>query len=203
MAVPDQLTPYVVRHRFRAKAGGWPCVQIGPGVASVNFVSDYTWKSFRETVLYFTPLLTAAYADSGHPLVATSVLLRYVNGVPFDSARTDIVEYIANHLNVRLAVPQEIGESATRDGVTEGIVVRIGLPLSRPAGVGYVQVGNGTRDEKPALIWDLSVSSVNAGAPRLNGGFPDWLDQAHEVLEDWFFALIKGPLEAEFGVAGE
>jgi uncharacterized protein (TIGR04255 family) len=197
--VPDQLTPYVVRHRFRATPTGWPCVQIGPGVATVNFVSEYTWEAFRDTVLYFIPMLTDAYETAGRPIRPTSVVLRYVNSVRFDPTTTDVLDYIGRNLNLRVQLPAPIQQSVVRQGVPEGLVLRVGFPLSRPLGVGYVQVGNGTRDSAPSLVWDLSVASSDARAPRLDTGFAQWLDEAHDVMEDWFFALVEGDLQQQFG----
>ena len=198
-AVPDQLTPHVVRHRFRATPDGWPCVQLGPGVATVNFVSEYTWQAFRDTVLYFAPLLTNAYETAGHPIEPTSVVLRYVNSVPFVAARDDLIDYIGANLNVALRLPKAIAESEVREGPPEGFVLRVGLPLRRPAGVGYVQIGNGTHENAPALVWDLSVASTGERAPRMDATFAQWLNEAHELIEDWFFALIENKLEREFG----
>lgn len=45
--VPDELVDDVVQHRFRVSETGWPLVQIGPGVFSVNSTADYTWWDFR------------------------------------------------------------------------------------------------------------------------------------------------------------
>lgn len=200
-AVPDQLTPHVVRHRFRASPGGWPCVQLGPGVATVNFVSNYTWQAFRDTVLYFTPMLSNAYESSGHPLEATSVVLRYINSVPFEATRDDVIQYIAENLNLALDLPDLIENSDLRDGPPEGLVLRVGFPLKRPPGVGYVQIGNGAHDSAPALVWDLSIASTGQHAPRMDATFAQWLNDAHAVIESWFFALIENKLEREFGEA--
>jgi uncharacterized protein (TIGR04255 family) len=200
-AVPDQMTPYVVRHRFRAAPGAWPCVQLGPGVATVNFVTDYTWERFRENILYFVPILVETYRRAGQPLDATGVTLRYVNSVALDPDATDVVDYVRSRLNLGISLPQTIERSRYRRGAPEGVVLRLGLPLATPDAIGYIQIGSGKRKSAPALVWDLSVIAAASRAPALDERFAGWLDQAHEVMEEWFFALIAGELEARFGDA--
>jgi len=45
-ALPDEIAAYVVQHRFRKATDGWPLVQIGPGVITVNDTEGYTWDDF-------------------------------------------------------------------------------------------------------------------------------------------------------------
>src|SRR5437773_12485491 len=44
--MPEMMTPYVVRNRFRKTTGGWPLVQIGTGIFSVNDTEGYDWSTF-------------------------------------------------------------------------------------------------------------------------------------------------------------
>ncbi len=59
--VPEEMTPHTVRHQFRTEKNGWPLVQLGPGIATVNFTSPYSWDSFRETIEFFIPRLLDSY----------------------------------------------------------------------------------------------------------------------------------------------
>src|SRR5688572_5700647 len=45
--MPEQITPYLVRNRFRKTKGGWPLVQVGPGILSANDTEAYDWSTFR------------------------------------------------------------------------------------------------------------------------------------------------------------
>ena len=51
-AAPQDMLPYVVRHKYRPEEDGWPIIQLGPGVATANFTSPYTWSDFRELSLF-------------------------------------------------------------------------------------------------------------------------------------------------------
>ena len=39
--LPDEMVGYTVQHRFRAQPGGWPLIQLGPGILSVNETDSY------------------------------------------------------------------------------------------------------------------------------------------------------------------
>jgi uncharacterized protein (TIGR04255 family) len=199
-AAPDEFTPYMVKYRFRRERGGWPCVQLGPGVATVNFTKDdYTWNAFRATVLQFLPDLSAAYASSRGDLTATSVMLRYVNAVLFDAKRDDVMRFVSDKLHLTWSLPAEIASDPRRaHSFWEG-ATQINIPLAKPAGVALLQVGTGIHNSAPAVIWDLRLTSSGADVPPLGADFRSWLEKAHEVIEDWFFALIRGELEESFG----
>ena len=37
-ALPDEISAYVVQHRFKTRGSGWPLVQVGQGIMTVNDV---------------------------------------------------------------------------------------------------------------------------------------------------------------------
>jgi uncharacterized protein (TIGR04255 family) len=200
-AMPDQITPYIVKYRFRPTPNGWPCVQIGPGVASINFTTGYDWPKFRDAALAFIAKVVAAYTSTGNRLVPTSVLLRYINAVAFDATREDALDFLKNRLNVQVALPDAIRRHENASGPPDAIVFRAGFPLTRPKAVASVQLGTGTHNNAPAFVWDLAVASTNGAAPSITEGFSEWLDQAHEVAEAWFFSLIEGRLMETFNAS--
>src|SRR5947209_1729030 len=60
-ALPDELIPYNVQHRFRRNANGWPLVQLGPGLLTVNETETYDWTTFRPLTLEAFQKLFEAY----------------------------------------------------------------------------------------------------------------------------------------------
>ena len=67
-SVPDEITPYIVKYRFRETENGWPLVQAGPGIASLNFTDSYKWDKFLPLLLPVSrkrlPLAALCYAIS-------------------------------------------------------------------------------------------------------------------------------------------
>ena len=46
--IPDAMVAHMAQHRFRTSEGGWPLIQVGPGLMTVNETDGYTWDDFRE-----------------------------------------------------------------------------------------------------------------------------------------------------------
>jgi uncharacterized protein (TIGR04255 family) len=57
VAVPAEIWVHQVRHRFRKTKDGWPLVQVGPGVLTVNETDGYRWRDFSERAKALLPLL--------------------------------------------------------------------------------------------------------------------------------------------------
>ena len=45
--LPAEVIPFLPTHRFRIGASEWPLVQIGPGIATLNFTASYRWQRFQ------------------------------------------------------------------------------------------------------------------------------------------------------------
>lgn len=200
-SIPDQITAQVVKYRFRAGKNAWPVAQLGPGIATINFTDSYSWDRFRSAAIEFVPNLLAAY-DGIAAIQATSVLARYINAIEFDPSAGDVLTFLREQMHTQLELPGGIAGYEHKDGFPSGINLQVSQPLSRPKGVGTLLVGTGERVGKPTLIWELHVHSQNQQAPSLSEGFEDWLDQAHAVIESWFFTLVEGPLYKQFGGGG-
>jgi uncharacterized protein (TIGR04255 family) len=39
--IPDEISGYIVKHRFRKSENGWPLIQLGPGVVTLNDTEGY------------------------------------------------------------------------------------------------------------------------------------------------------------------
>jgi uncharacterized protein (TIGR04255 family) len=104
--VPENLTPYVVRHQFRASPNGWPLLQLGPGVLTVNQTTDYSWKDFRERIVHAVTSLYDCYPRTIALLKPALIIFRYVNTIPFDYRRESITDFLENQLHtvVRLRI---------------------------------------------------------------------------------------------------
>ena len=46
-SMPEAFVYGQVQQRFRAEKGGWPVVQVGPGVVTVNDTTRYSWENFQ------------------------------------------------------------------------------------------------------------------------------------------------------------
>ena len=202
---PDEMSAFRAKIQFRKQRNGWPLVQLGPGVATLNFTSPYTWDDFEEAAQFVLPRLVEAYKGVGSEqgdagLSVIGAQLRYINAVALDWLQEDVLEFLNESLHTAVSLPDGICQSAFIGGPPASLTLQIGYPLRVPPGRGIVRLATGHKAQEPALIWEIVVHSENEDAPKLTDlqTFWDWLGSAHDVIEDWFFTLIEGGLEARF-----
>jgi len=201
---PEDMFPHVVRHRFRPKEGQWPILQLGPGVASVNFTDSYSWSDFLEAALYLREELLSAYSET--ELKLQMIALRYRNGIPFQFSSNSSLDFLKQHLNVSVELPVHIPGSVSLQTWPTNIHLTTTFNLSDPQGKGTLKFGTAMGTEKSAesnqeikremLVWELEVKSEYNNTPNLDkkDEFASWLASAHGVIHEWFFSLIEGPL---------
>lgn len=196
--VPHELTSYMVRHRFRKTKDGWPLVQIGPGILSVNETEGYTtWDVFRESIRHVLDKLYEAHPKS-NDIVAQSFMLRYINAVEFDFDKNDILEFMASKLKTNITLDKNlfaVGDSTQMPGE---LILRLSFPLGKPKGSVTIQFASGLKIGRRALIWELIVSSSPPQLGPLPSSADTWLQDAHNVIEHWFVKLTKGELLEHF-----
>jgi uncharacterized protein (TIGR04255 family) len=205
---PDEILPHVVRYRFRKQENTWPVLQLGPGIATLNFTSPYSWADFRTQALYLRTQLKRAYAE--HALTIQDLTLRFRNAVEFDYIANNLLVFLKTELNTLVAPPQFIpGDVAARMWPHELNLVQT-YELLEPKGEGKLRIATGqqhVRNEqennlsrRPVVVFELEVRS-DVVADRCwtsDEDFGQWLDSAHTVIHEWFFALIEGKLRREY-----
>ena len=200
--LPDMISPGMVKTRFRAVAGGWPVVQAGPGILSVNFTSSYTWSLFQPTALKVVASFLEAYTSAGTigPPKLTSALLRYIDGIETAEFQAmDTLTFVRDKLHVGIDLPDEIHKGAWIGGPLSSLDLRLAIPLVQPKGRGNLRVATGQKEGKPAILCDTSVLSRNQDTPQTVEDLEGWLEQSHVIVMAWFESMVKGDLMELFG----
>ena len=94
---------YVVQHRFRKSANGWPLVQVGPGIVTLNDTGAYVWDDFSARGKQLLQCLSEVYPDESWPLVVNNLQLRHIDAIPFDYKASNILDFIGDNLKIRIA----------------------------------------------------------------------------------------------------
>jgi uncharacterized protein (TIGR04255 family) len=195
---PEGILPYVVQHRFRGTKDGWPLIQIGPGVATVNFVEPYKWSTFQQTALFLGEKLLKAYDSQ---LRIQAVYLRFRNGHRYAYSTKNILDFLKDNLNTTFSLPENI-ISQTSDPFPKQLHIAIQYGLDEPPGIGQITIGSAQikPDNADLVLWELEVNSQYETAPDIENkeAFCKWLDDAHRVLHEWFLSLIEGTLLEEY-----
>lgn len=198
--IPDEISPHMVKMRFRASANGWPVVQVGPGVLTLNETENYTESAFYTHAIGLLPKFIEAYKyqpNQPNP-VFSAIIMRYINTYEFDYRANDVLEFLSKKLHTTISLPKNILQSDGLSGPAGNLNLQIGLPLKVPVGAATLKIATGTRESKRALVWELFVKSSGKNVPQDPDGYKLWLEQAHAVVEEWFFSLIEGDLFEEF-----
>ena len=201
---PDNMLPHIVRHRFWSEEGKWPLLQLGPGVATVNFADHYTWDHFEKMALYLRDKLLNAYGET--KLKAQTITLRYRNGASLEQEPGNPLGFLQQNLNTVITLPPRVPGSAGSVGWPTGANIVLNYDLLEPRGIGTLRLMTGTRRQQDPetgretvdrmLIWQLEMQSKDDDVPGLykEDEFTRWLTSAHAVIHEWFFSLIDGSL---------
>ena len=195
-AIPDAISPHMVKHRFRAGSGTWPLVQVGPGVMTLNDTQNYsTFQTFRPRAERLVGALFTAYPA---PLPISMLLLRYIDAVEFDYADRDVWAFLREKMRVAVGLPDGLFEHTGVGKRPLQFTWQSSFPCDCPKGTATLRFGTGTKKGRPALIWEQMVRTADEQVPSMPTEFLSWLDSAHRVTEAWFATLIDGELKEIF-----
>ncbi|OGC93304.1 MAG: hypothetical protein A2142_07345 [candidate division Zixibacteria bacterium RBG_16_48_11] len=195
--IPPDLSVHIVRHRFRKAENRWPLVQIGPGILTLNETVEYNWESFLQTANKVFPLLFDLHPNAQN-LKITSLMLRYINGIPADYVSSNILKILNDKLHVNISLPTKLSEGFPLENKPMGLLLQSGVAATKPRGVSITRFTSGKLKEKPAIIWELQFVSTEVFSSNLKDIFNSWLVDAHTIIEHWFFVLSEGELLKEF-----
>lgn len=201
--IPDEIAGYVIQHRFRALKEGWPLIQVGPGIFTVNETDKYTtWGNFETRICKAVEKLFESYPKK-EALRINSLLLRYINAINFDFTESNLFEFLSQKMGVKVVLPETFFHDSNIKNLPVGLNTSFTFGSENPKGAVHVRFASGQKDKSPAVIWEIMVQSVNETVPQMPDDFPKWANAAHEIIEDWFFKLIAGDLERRFSQNGE
>ncbi|PWB81022.1 MAG: hypothetical protein C3F08_02915 [Candidatus Methylomirabilota bacterium] len=195
--VPPAMTIHMARHRFRRKKDGWPLVQIGPGILTVNETETYRWDDFSSRVkVALAKLYDVQPFREG--ININQLLLRYINAIEFDYLSQDLTALLSKKMRAHISIPRELFQQTPVRERLQGLNLQLTFPAESPRGVFHVAFGTGRKEDKRALIWELQMRSAGPDVPDMPLAFDTWLASAHELAEQWFFEIIKGELLESF-----
>lgn len=198
--VPEQMAEYLIQHRFRSGKERWPLVQIGPGIVTLNDTTGYIWRDFGERAKSLVQAVFDAYPEP-QQLRISNLVLRYLDAFELQPG-DHILDYLSEKLKTKVSLPPQLFKDATSvSPVPRNLNMMLSFATHRPKGDILVRFANGTHNDRPALIMETAVRTEGSDLPNMPQGFERWVEDAHELTDDWFFKFIEGELERRF--AGE
>jgi uncharacterized protein (TIGR04255 family) len=196
--VHPEANPYVVRHRLRKEKNGYPLIQVGPGIVTVNEARGYSWTSFRSVILRIAESIIDLYPSGTLPLNFIKAELRYVNGIRYDLQTGSPLSFLAEKLHAKIELDSDFFESNEMSDKPVGVGLNLVYPLHKPVGNLFLSAQLGQVESKPAYIVQSAIQSFGETVPHDKEGFDAWLNSSHAVAENCFLSLCKGALLEKF-----
>ncbi len=193
-----ESTPFVPRHRLRKEKNGYPLMQIGPGIITVNDTKGYSWANFKALALRLIESVTDLYPTESLPLNFIKGEIRYVNGIRLDIARENPLEFLAEKLHMKVELDSDFFEQNPLNERPNAVGLNLAYALEKPMGNLAISVNLGQFDSKPAFIQQTLIQSFGELVPPDGASFILWFEEAHTVAETCFQIFCKGALMERF-----
>jgi uncharacterized protein (TIGR04255 family) len=189
---------HMVQHRFRASKGGWPLIQVGPTIFTLNETEAYDWGGdFRSRAIRAMDSFFRAY-EKATEMQVQSLLLRYIDALKFDWDKESLLDFLAKDLKMKVVLPAPLFDDTDVASTPAGLDMTASFRCAKPKGMAHLRFVAGESKGKKALIMETMVQSTGSDVPALPEGFTPWLDAAHEIPSTWFKRLTKGNLYRRF-----
>jgi uncharacterized protein (TIGR04255 family) len=199
---PEGILPNVVQYRFRKANNTWPLLQLGPGIAAVNFTTPYNWDLFKNKALYLQNNLIESYQDS--KLIPKASILRYRNIFPFSFSSGNLYKFLIENLNTTIELPKTIPGSFGEKISPTAALINLAFDINKPKSKGSIRLGSGqektnvnnVETTKELLILEFEIASFGSESCDFTnvGIFENWLELSHSIIHEWFFSMINGKL---------
>lgn len=157
-SAPDEMVSHFAQHRFRAREDGWPLVQLGPGVFTLNETSGYTWLDFKQRCEGAIEILMDSYPNR-EAFRPQSLTLWYINSVEHDYTKNNIFDFLKQKMKTKLELPESLFANPHVRPDPVAFKWQVSYRLTKPRGEIKIRLGTGTANDKPALIWETLVTS--------------------------------------------
>jgi uncharacterized protein (TIGR04255 family) len=193
-----EMAPYTPRHRMRKEVNGYPLIQVGPGILTINHAKGYSWNVFQSLALQLVEAISILYPRKSRPLNFIKCEVRYVNAFFFDTAKENPLAFLQDKLHIGVSLDEEIFTRNSLSQIPNAVGLNLIYPLQKPLGHLGISVNLGQADEKPAYVLQTVVQSFGETVPVDAKALFPWLGQAHDVAENCFQSLCKGTLMNRF-----
>jgi len=141
--------------------------------------------------------LFETYPNSGI-LKVNGLLLRYIDAVDFDYKKDDILSFLKDKMKVNIDVQRELFEDTGVVRLPLGFNIEFSFPSTKPGGIAKLRFTQGKRKETDILVWETMVQSIEENTPETKSEIIVWIEEAHSLIDDWFFKIIEGELLRRF-----
>lgn len=195
--MPDEIAGYVIQHRFRKSKNGWPLVQLGPGIITLNDTEKYDWDDFKNRIHKLIGAFYETYPQKDN-LKISGLFLRYIDAIDLDFSHDNVFTFLQEKLKTQVILNKELFEGTGVNDTPINIDLSFSYQSTKPVGTIHQRFRRGKKAEKESLIWETIITTDKDNKPENKNEIIKWISAAHELTDDWFFKTIKGELEERF-----
>jgi uncharacterized protein (TIGR04255 family) len=185
--VPDEINPYLPRFRFRKIVEGYPLVQIGPGILTVNLDKEFSQERFFNTCVEILDVLFSLL----HDLRVIELSIHYIDSFDFNF-ESDPFKFLDEKLQTHFHYSPELFEATKIKPIAIKFNISTIYRVENPRGYFTCQLRDGIRksDNTKLLLMDSIFRSLEGELPK-NEGITDWIKNGDEVIHKWFYKMIE------------
>lgn len=197
--IPDELAGYVIQHRFRKEKDDWPLIQIGPGILTVNDTHKYVWEDFEKRIVDLVNTFFEVYQTRESKPVINQLSLRYIDAIAFDYEKDDIYDFLNEKMKMNVRLYPKLFENSGVEVKPLGFDVNFSFKSAKPKGAATLRFSKGIKEDgTEGLIWNTIVVSKADDANKNSEEILQWIKDAHNLTDKWFFMIIEGELLKSF-----
>lgn len=201
-AIPEQMVEGLVRHRFRSE-NGWPLVQLGSGVLTLNDTENYIWKDFHRRVINVVNNLYVVHPNK-QKFRTRNLTLKYIDAIDVNLNEAEVYEFLREKMKLNLSLNPALFEKSSVEQNPMQLDLQFAFKSNKPKGILNFRMAKGEKIDnqenttKDVLIWETTIQSNESDLPEIPLNLGQWLEEAHSVAHDWFFTLVEGDLLRSF-----
>lgn len=196
-SIPDEMAAYIVQHQFLDN-NGWPLIQIGPGIITLNDTKAYSWVDFQSRIHNLIEVLFKKYPNASEKLRLKSASLRYIDAEEFDFGSNNIWDFLSDKLKWKVTPYAELFGNTGVNSSPMAFDLKFTFPSTDPVGAAFLRFARGGVNDVEALVWETQVQSSESDVPGSQNALIQWVNKAHDLTHDWFYKMIDGDLMEKY-----
>lgn len=196
--VHPEINHFAPRHRLRKEQNGYPLLQVGPGIVTLNEAKNYSWANFRAGILRLIDAVMELYPTPSFPLNFIKCEMRFLNGIRFDLMKEHPLTFLKEKLHLGIEPAPEFFASGGFEEKPHSVNLDLAYPCKHPMGHLALSAHLGQMDGKSAYLLQSMIQSNGEMVPADKDAFEGWLKESHETLEHCFQCFCQGALMEKF-----
>lgn len=185
--IPDEMDLYLPRFRFRKIQNGYPLVQIGPGILTVNIDKKFTQEIFYNTCMEVLEIFFGIMDD----LEIVRIQIHYIDGFDFDYGNKNVFEFLDKKLETHFSFTPDLFQITNITQKPSKFHLESTYRVNEPLGFFMCQLRSGIHklNNNKVILMDTIFFSSSEEVPKKEL-IPDWILKADEVIHTWFYRMI-------------